>query len=76
MKLRASVHKKDKKVGEGDCLAYCVPSGPVSDEFIVFRLGTLGVHINKEDFVDFARHILNISLYNRDKEKNNVCVLR
>lgn len=74
--LRTSAYKDKKKIGEGLCLAYVVPAGPIAGEFVAISFGNFNLHINKEDFEDFAREILGFPLYNRDKELENVSILR
>lgn len=74
--LRASVYKKKQKIGEGECWIYIVPAGPIAKEFVSMHFGNFSLHINKEDFEEFAREILGFSLYNQDKEQKHVPLLR
>lgn len=74
--LRTSVYKDKKKIGEGLCLTYIVPAGPIAGEFVAISFGNFNLHINKEDFEAFAREILSFPLYNKDKEQKNVPLLR
>lgn len=74
--LSTSIYKDKKKIGEGLCLAYVVPAGPIAGEFVAISFGNFNLHINKEDFEEFAREILSFPLYTKDKEISNVPLLR